>query len=113
MDSDGLDGDKESAWVAVRCVRRHPLILPSWRQQLLATCPRPDLCQDSQAAVNSNFCKSYMCRNCNGQIRDARDHLLHLICEPLSLILVDDDDDDDDSEDLCGPHMIQSDHSGF
>ena len=87
MDSDGLDGDKESAWVAVRCVR--------------------------QAAVNSNFCKSYMCRNCNGQIRDARDHLLHLICEPLSLILVDDDDDDDDSEDLCGPQTIQSDHSGF
>ena len=55
--------------------------------------------------------ESALVRNCNGQIRDARDHLLHLICEPLSLILV--DDDDDDSEDLCGPHMIQSDHSGF
>ena len=24
-----------------------------------------------QAAVHSNFCKSYMCRDCNGQIRDA------------------------------------------
>ena len=56
--------------------------------------------------------ESALVRNCNGQIRDARDHLLHLICEPLSLILVD-DDDDDDSEDLCGPQTIQSDHSGF
>ena len=60
-----------------------------------------------QAAVNSNFCKSYMCRNCNGQIRDARDHLLHLICEPLSLILVDDDDDDDDFSKDCTSTQAQ------
>ena len=82
-----------------------------------------------QAAVHSNFCKSYMCRDCNGQIRDASLYLWSWLMMMMMMMMISvriaqalkhngilkscydtgrskrlyltNDDDDDDSEDLC------------